>query len=123
MTPREKERFAYKCLKYVGNLLPTNFTITPQFRFDPENAAACTAQPEYYRATININLEELKTKKAILAHVIHEICHIPTWPLYHVASELAEGDAFKTEIVRVNNELATTTLELMFMALIEGELL
>ena len=120
MNPKNKVAWAKKCLARAVGLLPTETTVRMTFRYDDDNTATCVAEPEYFRAVINANLEELHTKKAIAEHVFHEVVHIPLWPLFDLARDLCPDKLAKKQ-VRKANEFVTTSLELMFFKLVFPE--
>ena len=120
MSPELKEKWARKYLERAVKLLPSETTVRMTCRYDEKNAATCVAEPEYFRAQVNANLEYLHTKQAIAEHIFHEIVHIPTWPLYDLAQDLCP-DKFAKRQVRKTNEFVTTSLELMFFKLVFPE--
>ena len=121
MNPKKKVKWAEECLDRTARLLPLETTVRMTYRHDGENTATCVAEPEYFRALVNANLEDLHTRKAIAQHVFHEVVHIPIWPLYDVAMDLSKGDKFARKQVRRTNEFTTTSLELMFFKLVFPE--
>lgn len=117
MTEAQKKRYATKVLKAFLKLLPFDVDVKLSFRYDDDNHATCSAQAEYRRAKINLNLESCDTEADITEYMVHEILHIPTWPLYDVATDLAKTD-FEMETVKRTNELVVTNLERMFLKLL-----
>ena len=120
MSPEKKVGWAESCLKRVVGLLPVQTTVRMTYRHDRKNTATCLAEPEYFRAIVNVSLEDLKTKKDIAQHIFHEVIHIPVWPLFDVGLDLCH-DKFERKQVRDTNEFVTSSLELMFFQLVFPE--
>lgn len=124
MTRAQRERYARKCMDRVVKLVPCTIQIKPSFLFDKSSGAYCNIEPEYFRGSININIDTLKTEEDIAKHVMHEFMHIPGWELYTVAGDLArnmqESKVMK-KVVRRANEVMASTLENMFFLLVFPE--
>lgn len=58
---------------------------------DDRAKAACTASPEYREATVQFDLDRLKTGDDVEELVAHELGHCLLWPLHEEAEGLAEG--------------------------------
>lgn len=73
-------------------------------------SASCAASPEYTQATLKFDLEQV-SRENLLGYVIHELMHCHVWPLAHLATQLADGNKVQLEMIRVEEERLTTTLE------------
>lgn len=56
---------------------------------DGGNAASCSAMPEYMKATIRVDPDQLETGDELDEDAAHEMAHCHTWPISHVADDLA----------------------------------
>lgn len=124
MNPKKKVIWAEKCLERAVKLLPAQTTVRMTYRYDEDRTATCIAEPEYFRAIINVNLEDLRDEKEIAQYIFHEVMHIPIWPLFQVAKRLAKNANDRTVLRKVvvdANEYVTTSLELMFFKLVFPE--
>ncbi len=124
VNPKKKVQWAEQCLKRAVALLPMQTTVRMTYWHEAEGTATCAADPKYFRAHININLEDLHTKKDIAKYVFHEVVHIPLWPLYLKAKRLAKNSNEPKVLgkdVYDTNEFVTTTIELMFFELVFPE--
>ena len=124
MTRAQRERYAKKCMNRVVQLLPHAIQIKSSFLFDKGSEAYCSVQPEYFRGSININIDTLKTEEDIAKHVMHEFMHIPGWELFTVAGDLARNtqeSKLLKKVVRRANETMASTLENMFFLLVFPE--
>jgi hypothetical protein len=74
---------------------------------DPARGA-CSAMPEYREADVVFDVESWETGDDAEEIVSHEVVHCVTWPLMHVAEELAGEDTVRQEWVRVETERTNT---------------
>ena len=87
---------------------------------DNDSDAECSAMPEYMQASLRFNLDAIAPDE-IDHFVIHELLHIPTWRLTNFAKVMCVGDAVKLETLREHEELLTTYLERLVVALTEAK--
>ena len=124
MTRLQRERYTVKCMNRVAVLLPMRMAIKPSFLYDKTSGAYCNIEPEYFRGSVNINIDTLTTEKEIAQHVLHEYMHIPGWELFTVAGDLARSTneaKLMKKVVRRANETMASTLEDMFFLLVFPE--
>ena len=114
MTELQQKKYADRVFKWICKCYPNLVEISISWRYEKANSGSIAPQPEYASAHININLDACTTKEKIAATVIHEFCHVPTWPLYMIALDLRTTKAEKKAVKRAN-ETATTVLEKMFL--------
>ena len=108
----------------VVKLLPRHLTIKPSFLYDKTTGAYCNFEPEYFRGSVNINIDTLQTEEDIAKHVLHEFMHVPGWELYTVAGDMARNtqeSKLMKKVVRRANETMASTLEDMFFLLVFPE--
>ena len=72
--------------------------------------AECEAKPEYLKADMRFDLDEIRAEY-LDDYVRHELIHCLVWPLGHVADVLAAGDPKLQEWCRVSEEGLVTALE------------
>ena len=124
MTRLQRERYAVRCMNRLAKLMPSRLTVKPSFLYDKTTGAYCNFEPEYFRGSININIDTLQTEEDIAKHVLHEFMHVPGWELYTVAGDLARGtneSKLMKKVVRRANEMMASTLEDMFFLLVFPE--
>lgn len=85
---------------------------------DPEEAsdAACLAMPEYLEATLRFDLERIPLDE-VDSYVVHELCHIPIWPLSNYAHAMCADDPVKLEVLRNHEEELATRMERIIISL------
>ena len=119
------KRFVEGSVKHLAKIMGVSFyDITIRYRYDKKNEASVVTEPEYERAQVNINLEAMETPEQLKKAVLHEMAHIPSWQLYHVAGELArnsDASKFAKEMVRHANEAATTAWARILEPLVFGD--
>lgn len=97
-------------------LLLTHWRIDILFEPDPdeESTASCLAMPEYGQATLRFDLAKIPAEE-IEAHVVHELCHAPIWPLSNFAHSMCGDDPVKLEALRNYEEGLATWNERAFL--------
>src|SRR5687768_3345749 len=65
------------------------WTIKVVSEADPDCTASCSAMPEYQQATIRVDPDKLQTGDELDEIAAHEIAHCHTWPIAHLADDLA----------------------------------
>ncbi len=78
--------------------------------------AECEAEPRYKRATIRFNLDAIDPHE-LDTFIVHELLHIPVWPLGEAAIALAGGDPAKIKWVEDMEEQLITHLERVIIAM------
>jgi len=100
-----------RCVKlWQKRLLLGHWTVEVEFSELDGYAADCHAQPEYLQAKLRFDTGSDIDEDT----VIHELLHCYTHGLAHVAEQLAGADDRWKEMVRIEEERLTTSLEKLF---------
>ena len=110
-----KRDAVYECLKlYQDRLGLSHWDISLVFREAGwKRSATCTAEPEYRKAIITLNLHRIKPED-LSAYIRHELFHCYVWPMAQMFMDFIEdGDKFMQEQIRQKEEALTTAFEMM----------
>ena len=113
MRKREKQAAITRAVaKYVHLFGLASWEIEVYVQAPNDDSEAKTyGEPEYRRGRLVFTLEDI-AEEQIDRYVRHEVSHLVTWPLCHVAYFLAGEDKSQQEMVRLALERVTTDLEI-----------
>lgn len=118
-TKRITKKQAEQAVRYwLEQLLIFDYAVRVEVKnldAESEGYAHAEASPEYRECIIRFDGRHV-TPENLHAVAAHEVAHLLVWDLAHVAGTLAKTEAHR-EWVRKEEELLTTRLERIFLAL------